>query len=313
MTDPLPPTTVAVPASLPRHGGNSVARGVLFMLLGVACFPFLNASVKYLGRHYPMPEIFWARFCGHVVYCLLAFGPRYGLSLFVTRQPVLQLWRTLLLFGSSASYFLGLKTVALPTASAVSFAGPIIVTALSVPMLHEHVGLRRWTAVAIGFCGALIIIRPGTDLVHWGAILVLLNALFYAVYQVLSRKVGSFDPAETSIMLAGLGGLAISTILLCFSPIKLPADFIDLLIFAGIGLFGSLGHYFVTKAYQWGSASLIAPVGYCELIGTTILGYLIFAEFPDLWTWAGAAIIVASGLYITAREHKLHRLRAAAT
>jgi drug/metabolite transporter (DMT)-like permease len=180
-------------------------------------------------------------------------------------------------------------------------------------MLHEHVGLRRWTAVAIGFCGALIIIRPGTDLVHWGAILVLLNSLFYAVYQVLSRKVGSFDPAETSIMLAGLGGLVISTILLCFSPIKLPTDFTDLLIFAGIGLFGSLGHYFVTKAYQWGSASLIAPVGYCELIGTTILGYLIFSEFPDLWTWAGAAIIVASGLYITAREHKLHRLRAATT
>jgi drug/metabolite transporter (DMT)-like permease len=279
------------------------------MLIGVGCFPFLNASVKYLGQHYPMPEIFWARFLGHVIYCLIAFGPRFGLALFATRQPRLQAWRAVLLFASSCSYFLGLRTVELPTGSAISFAGPIMVTALSVPMLGEHVGWRRWTAVVIGFCGALIIIRPGSDVIHWGAVLILLNSVFYALYQVLSRKVGSFDPAQVSIALGGVGGLAISSVLICFSAIKLPTSLFDCFVFAGIGLFGFLGHYFVTKAFQWASASLIAPVGYCEIIGTTILGYLIFAEFPDLWTWAGAAIIVASGLYITARERKATRTR----
>jgi drug/metabolite transporter (DMT)-like permease len=312
MTQPALPSTSNQAAAARVHGGSSIARAVLFMAIAVASFPFLNASVKYLGRHYPMPEIFWMRYLGHVIYCLIVFAPGRGLSLFVTRRPKVQFWRTLCLFGSSSCYFLGLKTVALPTASAISFAGPIIVTALSMPMLAEHVGVRRWTAVVIGFCGALIIIRPGADVVHWGAILVLMNALFYAIYQVLSRKVGSFDSAETSITLAGAGGLVIASILLCFSTIKLPASLFDALLLAGIGLFGFVGHYFVTRAYQWGPAALVAPMGYGELIGTTILGYFLFAEFPDLWTWVGAAIIVASGLYITARERKLHRLRMAA-
>lgn len=303
--------------SLPKHGtplrpvfgGDSILRAVLYMLLAVTLFPFLNASVKYLGKIYPMPEIFWARYAGHLIYCLVAFLPRYGLRIFVTARPAIQAWRSLLLFGASAFYFLGLLTVALPTASAIAFVGPIIVTALSVPMLGEKVGTRRWTAVVLGFCGALVIIRPGSDVVQWGAVLVLLDALCYAIYQILSRKVGSVDPAYASITLAGVGGLAISSFILPFSEIVLPHSFFDALVFAGIGLFGVLGHYFVTKAFQWGSASLVAPIGYGELVGATVLGYLLFGEFPGIWTWVGAAIIVTSGLYITAREHKLQRLR----
>lgn len=129
-----------------------------------------------------------------------------------------------------------------------------------------------------------------------------------------SRKVGGTDPAAVSITLAGLGGLAISTVILPFSPLVLPATLFDWLVFAGVGIFGLVGHYFVIKAVQWGSASLCAPMGYGELIGSTLLGYLFFAEFPDLATWIGAAVIVASGLYITYREHKLQRRgRAAAT
>jgi drug/metabolite transporter (DMT)-like permease len=311
MTEPALVTPPAEPL-VARHGGESMLRAVLYMCLGVCCFPFLNASAKYLGRHYPMPEVFWLRYAGHLVYCLIAFAPRRGLALFATRRPGVQAWRALLLFGSSAVYFLSLLTVELPTASAISFAGPILVTALSVPMLGEQVGWRRWTAVAVGFAGALIIIRPGSDVAQWGALLVLLNALFYALYQVLSRRVGSLDSAEISITLAGVGGVLISSILLCFSTIKLPADLLDGVVFAAIGLFGALGHYFVIKAYQWGSASAVAPVGYLELVGSTVLGYMIFAEFPDAWTWVGAAIIMASGLYITLREHKLQRERRAA-
>ena len=302
MTEPL------LPASPPRAlGGESVLRAVFYMMLAVTAFPFLSASVKYLGRIYPMPEIFWARYAGHVLFCLIVFLPRRGLTVLATKHPGAQLMRSVLLFGASAFYFLGLLTVALPTASAIAFAGPLIVTALSVPMLGEKVGPRRWTAVIVGFAGALLIIRPGTDVMQWGAVLVLLDALCYAVYQILSRKVGSTDPAAVSITLAGLGGLAISTMILPFSPLVLPATLFDWLVFAGVGIFGLVGHYFVIKAVQWGSASLCAPMGYGELIGSTLLGYLFFAEFPDLATWIGAAVIVASGLYITYREHKLQR------
>ena len=293
----------------PALGGDQPLRAVLYMALAAALFPFLNASVKYLGGRYPLPEIFWARYAGHLAFCLLALWPRYRLRMFATKRPAIQAWRAVLLFAASAFYFLGLRTVSLPTASAVSFAGPIIVTALSVPMLGERVGPRRWLAVLVGFAGAVVIIRPGSEIVQWGAVLVLLDALCYAVYQILSRQIGGIDEAAVSITLSGLGGVAIATLILPFSPIVLPVSAFDWGIFALLGLWGLLGHYFVIKAYQWGSAGLVAPLAYVELVGATALGFLVFGELPDLWTWIGAAIIVASGLYVLHRERVLRKAR----
>src|SRR5271169_2939041 len=295
------------PARTTGRGGNSALRAALYMCVAVSLFPILNASVKYLGRSYPMPEIFWARFAGHVVFCLAALLPRYGGSLFRTARPGVHAWRSILLFGASAFYFVGLRTVALPTASAIAFIGPIIVTALSVPMLGEKVGPRRWAAVIVGFSGALIIIRPGSDVVQWGAIFVMLDALCYAVYQILSRKIGSLDPAAVSITLTGVGGFVISSAILPFSKIVIPSSPFDWSVFLLLGLWGLLGHFFVIKAFQWGAASFVAPMGYGELVGSTLLGYFLFTDFPDLWTWLGAAIIVGSGLYIAYREHRLQK------
>jgi drug/metabolite transporter (DMT)-like permease len=293
----------------PGFGGDSPLRAILYMSAAGLLFPLLNASVKYLGGRYPILEIFWARYAGHVVFCLIAVLPRHGLSVFVSRRPGMQAWRSLLLFGASAFYFLGVQIIPLPTAAAISFVGPIIVTALSVPMLGERVGPRRWSAVLVGFVGAVVIIRPDASSVQWGAVLVLLDALLYAVYQILARKVGSLDPAAVSITLAGIGGFVISSLLLPFSPIVMPEDAIDWLVFALVGIWGLLGHFFVIKAYQWGSASLVAPLCYVELIGATLLGYVLFADLPDRFVWLGAAIIIASGLYITYREQRLRRMR----
>jgi drug/metabolite transporter (DMT)-like permease len=219
-------------------GGDSPLRAVIYMVLAGLLFPLLNASVKYLGARYPVPEIFWARYAGHVVFCLAAVLPRHGLSAFVSRRPGTQAWRSILLFAASAFYFLGLQIVDLPTAAAISFVGPIIVTALSVPMLGEKVGVRRWTAVLVGFAGAVIIIRPDAGTVQWGAVLILLDALCYAFYQILARKVGSVDPAAVSITLSGIGGFVISTAILPFSTIIVPVGAVDWLIFALVGVWG---------------------------------------------------------------------------
>lgn len=280
-------------------------RAVFYMCLSTAIFPVLNSAVKYLGEYYPMPELFWARYCGHVGYCLIAFLPRYGASLFVTRWPVIQGVRAVLLFAASSCFYLGLLTIDLSTAAAIMFVAPIIVTALSVPMLKERVGPRRWAAVIVGFLGAVIIIRPGFSVMQWGAILVLLDALFYSIYQILSRKVGSIDAAPVSITLTGIGGLIIASAILPFSTIVWPKDAFDAVLFILLGAFGLAGHFFVVKAVQWGRASIVAPVGYLELVGATLLGWLLFGNFPDWLTWVGAAVIVASGLYITYREHRL--------
>jgi drug/metabolite transporter (DMT)-like permease len=289
-------------------GGDSPLRAVLYMSLAGLLFPVLNASVKYLGVRYPMPEIFWARYAGHAVFCLAVLLPRFGLALFRTQRPGIQACRAVLLFAASGFYFFGLRMISLPTASAVSFAGPMVVTALSVPMLGEKVGWRRWIAVFVGFGGAVVIIRPGTDVVQWGAILVLCDVACYAVYQILSRQIGSIDRAEISITLAGIGGVVLASIILPFSELVMPDRPLDWLIFACLGLWGLLGHFFVVKAYQWGSVAVVAPFIYVELVGSTLFGLAIFADLPDAWTWVGAAIIVASGLYITYREHKLRRM-----
>jgi len=299
----------AATASAPRYGGNSVLRAVGYMCLASLFFPILNASVKYLGQRYPITEVFFARYLGHCVICLALFLPRHGRQLFATSRPGLHALRAGLLFCASAFYFLGIQTIDLSTAAAISFAGPIFVTAFSVPLLGEKVGVRRWSAVLAGFIGALVIIRPGTAVMQWGAVLVMIDALAYGLYQILSRKVGSIDPAYTSITLAGLGGFLLSCLILPFFAIRLPDNAVDLAVFAAIGLWGLLGHYFVIKAVQWGRAAVVAPVAYVELVGATLIGWLLFAEFPDGWTWLGAAIIVGSGLYITLRERRLQRLR----
>jgi drug/metabolite transporter (DMT)-like permease len=157
----------------------------------------------------------------------------------------------------------------------------------------------------VGFLGAVIIIRPGFAVMQWGAILVLCDALAYSVYQVLSRKVGSIDAAPVSITLTGIGGLIIATMIMPFSTIVPPRDWFDGLLFVALGALGLLGHFLVVKAMQWGRASIVAPVGYLELVGATFMGWMVFGNFPDSLTWLGAAVIVASGLYITYREHRL--------
>lgn len=295
------------PPAARRFGGNSVLRAAGYMCLATVFFPFLNASVKYLGQRYPITEVFFARYLGHSLICLALFLPRHRLALFATRRPAIHAGRAILLFIASAFYFIGIQSIDLSTAAAISFAGPIFVTALSVPLLGEKVGIRRWTAVFCGFLGALIIIRPGTAVIQWGAVLVLVDALAYGLYQILSRKIGNMDPAYTSITLSGIGGLLIACLLLPFFPFRLPDNAADMAVFAAVGIWGLLGHYFVVKAVQWGRASVVAPIGYVELVGATLVGWFLFGQFPDTWTWLGAAIIVGSGLYITLREHRLQR------
>jgi drug/metabolite transporter (DMT)-like permease len=279
-------------------------RGILLMCLGVSLFPALNTCSKLLNiEGYPVPEIVWARFAGHLLFVAVAFLPRRGLRLFAARRPGLQIGRSLFLLGSTALFISAIGRVPLATASTIGFTTPLLVTALSVPLLGEPVGWRRWSAVVVGFLGALVIIRPGSGLSD-PAILVLLGAAaFYALYQIATRSGGAHDTAETGIVYAALVGTLATSLVVPF-VFEAPRSLLDLALFLGLGLFGGFGHYFVTRAFQYAPAAVISPLGYVELLGTTILGYLVFGNFPDFWTWVGAAIIIASGAYIAARERR---------
>jgi drug/metabolite transporter (DMT)-like permease len=290
------PTTVQPPAV------TDARRAILFMLAGVSMFPFVNAAAKYLMQHYPLPEVIWARFAGHIVLVLLIFAPRLGLRcLFHTRRPTLQFARSGLMAGSTLLFIAGLQTLPLATASSIVFTSPLIVTALSVPLLGEAVGWRRWTAVGVGFVGALIIIRPGLGVVDWAPFLILGSATCYALYQIFTRKIGTIDRAETTIAYAALfGALALSAI----APFvwKAPDSWPHVALFVALGAFGGIGHFFVIKGFQLYRAAVLAPLIYAELIGASILGYLIFGSFPDALTWLGALVIIASGVYTFNRE-----------
>lgn len=289
------------PPAPARSGSRDILIAFLFMGASITLLPFMNVTAKYLSAEYPTTQILWARYTGHLVFMILMFMPRHGLSLLRATRPGVHIVRSLLMFVSTVCYFTALRWIPVPTATAINFTGPLIVTALAAPMLGEAVGPRRWAAVAVGFAGAMIIIRPGGSETHWAMLLVLGTALSYALYQIVTRKTSTVDTPETSITYIAIVGAALSSLAVPFDWVT-PHSALHLGLFCLMGLIGGVGHYFIIRAFQLGEASLLAPFAYGQLIMATILSWLAFATWPDLWTFVGAGVIVASGLYITYRE-----------
>ncbi|HIF10702.1 MAG TPA: DMT family transporter [Sneathiellales bacterium] len=278
-------------------------RGILFMCAAtIILFPLMNAAVKYLGGEgYPIVQIVFFRSLIHFLWMVALFLPTQGWRIFVTNRPALQLGRSVLQLIALTTYVIGVRHIPLSTAAGVGFTAPLLVVVLSVPLLGEKVGPRRWAAVFVGFIGALVIIRPGTEVFQPANFFILAAAFSYALYQILTRRVSEHDDYRVTGVYTIFASLAISTILVGFDW-KTPDSGLDWLILLTLGIVGGGGHFFMIRAYQYGEASVLGPLDYGQLLGATLLGYLIFAEFPDLWTWVGAGIIIASGLYIARRE-----------
>ena len=285
--------------------GDNPGRALLYMGLAVMLFPFMNTIVKVLREDFDPAMIIWARYLSHFLLMLALFLPAHGWSLLKTAHPTIQIGRSLLLLIATICYFTALGYVPLATAAVIGFTSPFIVTALSIPILGEQVGWRRWGAVVIGFFGAVIVIRPGTDTLHPLATLVLITAVCYGLYQIYTRKISGSDKAVTTITWTALVGALITSIMVPFFW-QTPQTLKQVLLLSVTGMVGGLGHYFVVKAFQHGQASLLAPVVYGQIVGATLLGFVIFGDFPDSWTWLGTSIIVGCGLYIGYRERLVH-------
>jgi len=293
-TSPPPPA---------RPGTRDTLIAFLFMGASITLLPFMNVAAKYLSVEYPTTQILWARYTGHLVFMIAMFMPSRGLALLRATRPGVHIIRSLLMFVSTVCFFTALRWIDVPTASSINFTGPLIVTALAAPMLGETVGPRRWAAVAVGFAGAMIIIRPGGADTHWAMLLVLGTALSYALYQIMTRKTSTVDTPETSITYIAVVGAVLSSIVVPFDWVT-PHSALHLGLFCLLGFIGGVGHYFIIRAFQLGEASLLAPFAYGQLIMATILSWLAFGTLPDLWTFVGAGVIVGSGLYITYRESR---------
>jgi drug/metabolite transporter (DMT)-like permease len=274
-------------------------RAIGLMLLGVACFPVTDAMVKWLVRDLPVAEVVWARYAFNFVLFGFVFLRVPATVLVATRRAPLQWLRGALLVGSSTCFGLGLRWLPLADASAIGHVGPLLVTLLSIPLLGERVGWRRWSAVAIGFMGVLIVIRPsGTT--DWAVIFPLLSAFFYAGYQIATRLLARTDGALAMSFYTAAGGALIACLALPFGWVW-PSP-VQWLMMAAVGGLGGFGHFLLARAFTLASASLLAPFGYSTLLWSMLLGLIVFGQFPDGWTLVGAAIVVASGLYTFHRE-----------
>ena len=290
-----------------RTRRENVRTGILFMLATMMWFIILDSVAKELLTRsgLPLVQVVWARFFFHFVIgtgLILYWWPKRMRS----ARPELQLLRSGLLFMTTVLFNAGLTTISLATATTIMFLTPIILTVLSVFLLGELVGPRRWMGVALGFAGALIVVRPGMAGFEVGALLLLAAAVVNAFYQLVTRKLSGFDDPRTSFFYTAIVGAVASSFFVPFAWAE-PRPF-DWGLLLAMGIFGGLGHLFLVLAFERAPASALAPFSYSALVWAAVFGYAFFGEIPDRWTIAGAALITGSGLYIFYRE----RVRATA-
>lgn len=269
------------------------------MLATMFWFVTLDSTAKYLMQSYPVVQVVWARFFFHLVFVAIFMG-RHLPKLIISRNLSHQCWRSVFMFTTTVLFFAGISMIPLTMASVIMFMSPIIVTMLSIPLLGEKVGMRRWMGIVIGFAGALVVLRPGSESIQLSMLLVLAAAFTNAMYQVFTRKLRAQDGPMTSLFYTGLIGAIVTTIAVPFYWQSVDAFDWFLFIFAGVA--GGIGHLCLIRAFKQAPASVIAPFSYSSLLWATMFGYILFGDIPSSWTLSGATLIIGSGLYIYHRE-----------
>lgn len=277
-------------------------RAVGLVLLAMVFFAAYDALSKHLTASYPVTELLWVRYLTHAVLMLVIFGPGMGARLIKTAQPAAQIMRALLLVAVTFLFMNGLRFVGLAEATAINFLAPLVVTALSAPLLKEKIGFRSWLAVFCGFVGVLMIVRPSADL-NMGALFPLSSAICYGLYQIMSRKFAGSEHPVTTHFILGAVGLAVTSLTWQSSWIMPTTS--DLPLVVALGITTGIGHFLLIKAFEHLSPASAAPFTYTHLIWAVLLGYLLFGETPGLLSLLGMLTIAAGGLFnLYARRHQ---------
>lgn len=281
-------------------------KGIGFMCLALACFAFLDAIAKWLGTTMDPMQVVWTRYVAALVIVLAIFNPWRNRQVLVTTRPWIQAIRSALLFCSTAFNFIALQYLQLDQTVSIIFATPFIVAILSGPFLGEWIGPRRWMAVLAGFAGVLVVTRPWSGSVHWAMLLSLAGACLYAVYNILTRMLAGHDSAATTSIYSVAFGAVVATFLV---PLvwSMPQSLAVVAGMIALGALGAFGHWLLIIAHGYAPAGILAPFIYTQIVWMTALGWLIFAQVPAAHTLAGAAIVIASGLYLLYRERVVAR------
>ena len=288
--------------SAPSEHGQHL-RGIGLMIAAVSTFAVMDTIAKWLSQSYPVPAVVWARYISQVLVMVVLLGPRYRAGLVRTKRPGLQILRGFVLVSSTILFFNAISRMPIAEASAITFISPLILTAMSVFLLKERVKPSTWIAVAVGFAGVLVIIRPGSGIFSTAAVLPIATALFFAAYQLLTRKLAGVDSTIATLFISALVGAVVMCFVVPFfwQPL-LSAWHAGLLLL--MGFLASAGHFMLIRAFEKAPASTLAPFVYAQLAAVLLLGYLVFGTFPDTWSLVGMGLIVASGAYVVLRQRR---------
>lgn len=289
-------------ASAESEQGGSV-RGILLMLGAMAAFSVMDGISKATAVALPPLEVIWGRYLFHNLLLLLLISGRHrGLTLPRSRRPWAQLGRGVLLTGSGVLFLAGLTRLPMAEATAIGLVAPLMVTAFSVYLLGERVGPGRWFAVAVGFAGVLVVVRPGTAAFDPAALMPLGAALCWALSLILTRGIGRDDPPlTTAVWTAGVGLAVISLIVPWSWSVPEPSAWAA---FFALGLVAALGQYLTIVAFLHADASVLAPFQYSQIVWSSLIGLFVFQNIPDVRVLLGAVLIVGGGLSVWRAERR---------
>ncbi|MEX2520184.1 MAG: DMT family transporter [Paracoccaceae bacterium] len=287
-----------------RGREDKPAVAVALALATYICFTGIDTSAKWLVQAgLPVSEVVFVRYLGHLAIVLALFAPVEGRALFVMRKPRLTLIRGSMLVCATFSNFTAMQYLPMTIITSIFFISPLLITAFAAFFLGEHVGPRRWAAVAVGLAGVIVITRPWGAAFHWAMFLCLIPPLASAVYTLITRRLAGVESPDTMQFYAALIPVCILAPF-AFLEWSWPQEIWSWVAFGMIGLCGWLGHQIFTLAHRFAGASVLAPFTYSHIVWISLSSWLIFHQPPDSWTIGGAAIIVSSGLYVWLRERK---------
>lgn len=276
------------------------AIGIGLMFLAVACFSCLDATAKYVSQSVDPLVAVWARYVVSVSLTFLIINPWTQSGVMRTQRPGLQLLRSTLMLFTTICSFTALKYLQLVENMSIQFATPLIVALLAGPMLGEWVGPRRLISIGIGLVGVLIITRPGLGIMHPAALLTLAGTIGYSFFGIITRLLAGHDSSATTTFYSGLVGLVGMTVILPWIWTETPSlTTVALLLL--MGTFAALGHWLLVIAHARVPAATLSPFMYSQIIWMLALGYVLFGDWPDTLTFIGAAVVIASGLYLLYR------------
>lgn len=286
-----------------RRAGNVV--GVVLMLLAFFLHSLSDVGSKMLAEsHHPL-QLAWIRLLGLLLGVMFLIG-RNGASILRTRHPFLQIFRGLLIVVSASAYLIALAYVPLADAVAVTFVAPFVVIVLAATVLKEKVGAARWLAAIVGFAGTLIIIRPGAGVLHPAISLSLIAGSAFAIRQVISRFVAGSDPLATTVVYTTLTAFIVLSLPLAFVW-NSPATPQHLALMVGIACLTGAGEYLIMRALDIAQAVVVAPLIYTIMIWSTLWGLIFFGTLPDVWTFAGTALVIGSGIFTIYVDRRANR------